>query len=228
MAVLVFYNLALVNSETYKEMFTIAPIAGQNGAFRQAEYGEQTLFVYSNVYKYFIMNMGLVNYGSLPYLSGAKPAAIPYTAASYRGEAHLQSGAGNAIITSLAPNRIEVAVSAIDADTLVVNQNHDSGWKDSSGRNVFQKDGLIAVDVPPGNTNVVLYYSPESFKLGAMITLLTVMLSLDYAYLTLAGKGRVTLKKYLARLKGRTFICALIAIIILSTWGVDIVQSAGL
>ncbi len=54
---------------------------------------------------------------------------------------------------------------------LLVNQNHDPGWRSSVGR-VASAAGVLAVDLPAGRREVVLRYRPMSLLLGLALSAL--------------------------------------------------------
>jgi hypothetical protein len=55
------------------------------------------------------------------------------------------------------------------ASTLLVNQNWHPGWRASVG-SVRSEDGLLAVDLPPGEHDVVVTFRPRIVLTGATVT----------------------------------------------------------
>jgi hypothetical protein len=77
--------------------------------------------------------------------------------------------AGTARRTRWTPNRIVVAVRLTRAARLRVNQNWHPGWRASVGT-VVSDDGALAVDLPPGEHEVVLRFVPTSAMAGIAVT----------------------------------------------------------
>jgi len=103
---------------------------------------------------------------------------------AYKGEAWTQDPANTARLTAFTPNRIELQASLKTPDTILVNQNHQKGWRASRGR-VIAVDGLLAVELfETGEQAVALRYRPTSFCLGLGVSVLSA------AMLVLAGRLR--------------------------------------
>jgi uncharacterized membrane protein YfhO len=85
-------------------------------------------------------------------------------------------GAGTVTITRWSPNRLQYSVDAPAASVLVVNQNYDPSWRVMSGLGpTFSQDGLLAVRLPAGKSEVDLRYRSPAVLYGLAITLLTVV-----------------------------------------------------
>jgi hypothetical protein len=69
------------------------------------------------------------------------------------------------------PNAITLHVSASSPGTVLVNQNYDSGWRSSEGQ-TRSADGLLAVDVGPGEHTVDLVYRDWLVIIGLLMTVL--------------------------------------------------------
>ncbi len=78
--------------------------------------------------------------------------------------------AGTVKRTSWSPNRIGVHASVVKPTRLLVNQNWHPGWRSNVGA-VVSEEGLIGVDLPPGEHDVVLSFAPRSAKTGALVSL---------------------------------------------------------
>lgn len=76
---------------------------------------------------------------------------------------------GKARRVSWSPNEIVVHASMASAGRLLVNQNWHPGWRASVGA-VVSDDGLLAVDLPPGESDVKLTFRPRSAFTGATVT----------------------------------------------------------
>jgi hypothetical protein len=225
LALVVFYNLLVVDSPTLEEAFTLTPRMVNNaGSFGQIVDNPQKLYVYGELHKRFLENKGVLNYGSMAFLSKIKPSAKSILDEDYRGEVYLISGVGSAVLKYFSPNRLLVEISTQKDDTLIINQEYDSGWK-TPGREVYNKTGLIAVAVNPEDSEILLYYSPTSFKVGLIVTLFTLLLVINYYRLQ---EKKRTFTNYLKSLKQKKILLLTVLIIGFSTYGVDIIQSATL
>jgi hypothetical protein len=90
--------------------------------------------------------------------------------------------AGTTRRVSWSPNRIVVHASLSRPTRLLVNQNWHPGWRASVGQ-LVSDDGLLAVDLPPGEHDVTLSFRPRSALTGAAVTLVAL------ASLLLLGLG---------------------------------------
>ncbi len=96
--------------------------------------------------------------------------AIPARAYGYRGEVHLRGTAGSVETISWSPNELRYRVRAASNGRLIVNQNFDRGWAASDGRPVYAVDGLIAVAVAPGDSEIDLSYSRRTLAPAAVVS----------------------------------------------------------
>jgi hypothetical protein len=176
----VFLNLLYVSTPTLDESFVIHPKGIEESPyFIRTTDNPDRIWMFSNSYQNFLEHHGLTNtYGTLAYLSNYRSPMKGLVDKSYSGEAYLASGEPVEIV-SLTPNSIAVKPHATGDDTLIVNQPYYSGWKTNAGE-THPKDGLLSVDVTPQTQTVELYYSPDSFKIGTAITLLTITAILLY------------------------------------------------
>jgi hypothetical protein len=78
---------------------------------------------------------------------------------------------GKAKRVSWSPNEIVVHASMASAGRLLVNQNWHPGWRSSVGT-VVSDDGLLAVELPPGESDVKLSFRPRSALAGGVVTLI--------------------------------------------------------
>ena len=92
-------------------------------------------------------------------------------------------------------SRVSVDVEPAAPDQLILNQNFFAGWKarvrDAEGRAsrrpVLPREGLIAVELQPGDRHVELYYLPDSFIWGAWISALAAAGCLGLCFAAKAG-----------------------------------------
>lgn len=86
-------------------------------------------------------------------------------------EAYLvESGAGSVVERAWSPERVVLHVALTRPARLRVNQNHHVGWRASVGA-VVSDEGLLAVELPAGEHDLTLAFSPRSAKGGLAATL---------------------------------------------------------
>jgi hypothetical protein len=76
---------------------------------------------------------------------------------------------GSATRKSWSPNELVVHASMNAPGRLLVNQNWHPGWRSSVG-SVVSDDGLLAVDLPTGESDVKLTFRPRSAMAGAIVS----------------------------------------------------------
>ena len=89
---------------------------------------------------------------------------------AYRGEAWCLAECTIDSI-DISPNAISVSVRARGATRLVINQNHHPGWWQTQ-----DEDGLIALDVPAGPSELRLRYCPAGLLAGLAVSLASLVL----------------------------------------------------
>ncbi|MFL5400840.1 MAG: hypothetical protein ACJ79P_23310 [Myxococcales bacterium] len=88
--------------------------------------------------------------------------------------------AGSAELLRWSPSELRLRISLEAPARLIVNQNFDPGWQASRGT-VLAVAGLLAVDLDPGEHELILKHRPEGFVLGLALTALGVVLSVIFA-----------------------------------------------
>jgi hypothetical protein len=91
----------------------------------------------------------------------------------YLAEPHL----GTARTTKWSPNRIALEAHLTAPARVRVNQNWHPGWQANAGT-VVSDEGLLAVDLPAGDHEVVLYFTPRSAYGGGAATLVALACAL--------------------------------------------------
>ena len=96
-----------------------------------------------------------------------------YDESGYQGEEYMV-GRGIVQLTRWTPNTLSFNVTALAPSVLVVNQNYEDGWRLSHGTGeLYSNDGLIGVRLPAGQQRLTLTYMSNSFRLGVVISLIT-------------------------------------------------------
>ena len=102
---------------------------------------------------------------------------------------------GTAKRVSWSPNEIVVHTKMASAGRLMINQNWHPGWRSSVGQ-VVSDDGLLAVDLPPGESDVKLSFRPRSALAGGVVTLVAFVAFVALVLLVLgARRGRVLFRR---------------------------------
>ncbi len=87
----------------------------------------------------------------------------------------LDPAAGEILDSKWSPNRRSITVALKSPTMLLLNSNWNEHWKSDLGQ-VTKAGGRLAVDLsmlPPGQHTIVVRYSPRSFTVGAVLTLLS-------------------------------------------------------
>jgi len=96
----------------------------------------------------------------------------------YRGEQYLL-GPGTLQLTKWTPNALSYAVDIPAPTTIVINQNYDPSWRLIEGHGeVHARSGLLAIDLPAGRQSLRLEYRSRSLRIGAAISILTLLAAL--------------------------------------------------
>jgi uncharacterized membrane protein YfhO len=118
--------------------------------------------------------------------------AVPASVYRYKGEVHLEGVNGKVWTDDWTPNRLRFTYDIVRETAgfghLVVNQNHDPGWKTRGGQPVENIRGLLAVKLIPGRGEVDLYYMPNSLKHGAALSILGIVCAA--VFLAVASRRR--------------------------------------
>ncbi|MFH1126401.1 MAG: hypothetical protein V1703_04700 [Candidatus Altiarchaeota archaeon] len=174
----VLLNLFIVTPSKLDEWFWVQPHIADPGkyapeGFHQIRYTfENVAHGSSDMYGLILTGKGVLNCWS-PVIPTVR--ALNYGDKNYRGEVYTINKTGPAGILEFTPSRVRVHVNASSPDLLVLNQNYYPGWRSSAGL-VVPYRGLISTKVDPSIREVEFYYLPDSFIIGALITLITLLL----------------------------------------------------
>ncbi len=172
-AVVVMAEMSTVSRPILEDAFNESPPkAVKNGPFRQLVVAEPTKVNYQS----FLSNTGVLNC----YDTMRPPIkAVPYgndegrKNPGYMGEAFFGSGKGRAAVAYFSPNKVVVDASPVAKDTLVLNQNYFKGWK-ANGADAVDHWGLVGAPIgQPGKKQITFSYSPKSFKVGLVISIIS-------------------------------------------------------
>lgn len=137
------------------------------GTFVQVEDGESN---FDSVRR----NRGRPDCWTTAWLAEGAPGLRAAGAPGYRGEVYAE-GSARIREVRLAPGRVRAAVEAGGPAELRVNQNHFPGWSargpGGAPLSVSERDGIVAVELPPGTYGVDLRYTPPGLLPGALASL---------------------------------------------------------
>jgi hypothetical protein len=178
---LVFIELLIVNGPLLDNAFKIPFEKVYGGDFTQSVDYPRHPLKYSDMYTAYRMNKGAADCYAI---INVKQNVAVSGDSSYRGEAYLAGGSGEAKITLFTPNAMTLEVVNSMPDTLVLNQNYYPGWTSNAGE-VTSHDGLLSVQLSPGRREVTFYYLPVSFLLGFAVSILSGAAGLVVLYVRL-------------------------------------------
>jgi len=84
-------------------------------------------------------------------------------------------GSGSVKQTYWSPNRLEFSADLEEAGTLVINQNHYTGWHSSVGE-ITSQGGLLAVKLPDGRNEVSVYFWPPGLTMGLILSIIALII----------------------------------------------------
>ncbi len=167
--VALYTDLYLVSNPVYGKISEIEPVTNlqPENAFRQVidETGNSANQAYPN----FLQNRGLVdNYEPM----ARKPASVVgANEDGYRGEVWIENNECMAVMQFWSPNRLIYNVQCHTSSRLVVNQRFEKGWRSADGRMLKPHDGLISMSVTPSDSTITLFYRPQLFTPGCIVSL---------------------------------------------------------
>jgi 6-pyruvoyl-tetrahydropterin synthase related domain len=118
-------------------------------------------------------NVGVVEAYGTPLFEGG--SAIPRGSPEYKGEVHVEEGAGQATLAKWTPNSAAVDVSGASPGAMVVyNMNWDPSWR-ANGQPAVAWHNLVAAPAPSGSGRVKFTYYPRRLNVGLLACALTAL-----------------------------------------------------
>lgn len=195
----IFFDLFLVDYPLLGDIFIITPHKAQRHSDFKQRYRDFSSFSgesRSFMYPIMLSNSGVINsYEIIGVEKGNVKAVGDF---DYRGEAYFLRKDNKVKSIFFSPNRIKVNVQVKSRDTLVLNQNFYTGWKariDGNNYEVCPFDGLISVDLLPGEQDVLFYYLPKSFIIGLVVSLLSLIILMFWLLSPVVRHGKEKLGK---------------------------------
>jgi len=137
-----------------------------------------------NAYLNLLQGKGTLDFYDPQHLA---PFALAPDDAGYRGETFLAQERGFAQIVKFSPDRTLIQFRTDEPANLILNQNYFPGWrvKGHVRGKVQPYNGLISVEVAPGEGKAVFQFLPTSFFIGLSISLLALGVSCYIGFLRL-------------------------------------------
>tara|TARA_Y100000310_G_C20653060_1_gene800537 strand:+ start:218 stop:2026 length:1809 start_codon:yes stop_codon:yes gene_type:complete len=174
--VIVFIDLLLVSSPILRNMFSREAIkidTSQYPNFMQILSSDKYFSQYPN----FLQNLGTVNcYERVHLTTRIMPKFFDdgREVEEFKGDAYYPELNKTAEQVYFSPNKLKVKVDVDKKTLLVINQNFHPAWK-AKDKKVFGYNGLIAVEVNPEDEMISFYYLPNSFIIGLIVSVLTLI-----------------------------------------------------
>lgn len=155
----------IYRSDTFQQISTLPPY--KNSDSKSKTYNATPSSLYPGV----LSNLGTIQ----GYETATVPRnAIPLNSPEYKGEVFLEKTLGTATIDYWSPNKLIINLKTKNKGYLVVNQNYYPGWKCKENKPVININGQFGVETTPQDQRITLYYLPNSFIIGSLISLITI------------------------------------------------------
>jgi hypothetical protein len=127
-----------------------------------------------------IYNQFLKNRGSLtaPWLSGYKEGNGLVTITGDVLMEYVPDGGLQVKARKYTPNRVEYDIVPSKSGTIIFGMNYDKGWVSEDGREISNREGLLATDFGPDDRRIILRYRTPGFGAGLIISLLAAVLAI--------------------------------------------------
>lgn len=192
-------DLATFHTALFGQVYTAqAPSLTREPIFARVahSYTDEPNGLYRAGYLNYVANQGTTDV-CMPYVRGSAVRARNGSTEGrpYRGEAWVEP-AGTATLASVQANEFHVALDTPTSGWLYLNQQFFPGWRTEPAREVRKKDGVVAARVQPGDRMVRFIYDPVSYRVGRMVTVITLALLVWHGFTV--WQRRATPKKQAA------------------------------
>lgn len=86
---------------------------------------------------------------------------------------------GSVIITNYSPNQIDLKVNSDNEGLVIINDNYYPGWKANVNGKLEEvrlaNYSFRGIKVPAGESNIKVYYEPDSFRLGLVLSAFSIL-----------------------------------------------------
>jgi len=199
-------DLIFINTKTLKQTFLLPIITiKKTNTFAQSRgnlYYDESGFLkeksinssFSSEYPYLTAGYGVAGY--CYEARTIMPNNNYIESPTYEGEYHLKNRMNSIKNTYWSPNKLIFKLDIKADDRLFVNQMFDNGWKVISNNKkikptIINNNNLIEINVKPGKYQVVLYYQPLSFIIGATLTSLSIIIIIIFLYINKDNEPRL-------------------------------------
>lgn len=171
-------DLIVVNSRAFRETFRVNSMTPNSPGFFAQTCLTENEKRDGGEYRRIFSNQGVINCVDNVFFD---THAICVGDPRYREETYLLYDHNIVPVKRFSPNIIQIVVSPVKNDVLVINQNYDLGWRvkvNGKKGKVISTNGLISTPVEQGFNNVIFYYMPLSVLIGGIVTMVSLGLSL--------------------------------------------------
>lgn len=171
-AIILVTHLAVVLPQL-AEAFTRSPEAvSPNADFKQIDGNP------NRMYAAFLANRGTIKAAWLSAYRDGRGIITPDGATQ---EWYSPDNRVNVISRRFSPNRISFNVQAAAGGTLIISQGYDPGWRRTGAGPLKAYSDLVALDIRPGERQVEIYYYPDYFTLGLIVSIISSLAALAAA-----------------------------------------------
>ncbi len=178
----IFCDLFLVNYPLLKNTFTIKPPEVERAFEFRQRHRDFCLFpgiIRSSMYPALLNNSGVIN--NYEVISVERGDVKTVSDVDYKGEVYFLNSNNRIESFDFSPNILKIKVNVKENDRLVINQNYYRGWKGKIGSkklNISPFSGLISTNLSKGEYLVELFYMPNSFIIGAILSGISIIFGL--------------------------------------------------
>ena len=152
------------------ETFTRKP---ENTAFN-ADF-RQSVGDPNHMYSAFLANRGTIR---AAWLSAYRPGRGILDYNNQVSEWYSDANAVEVIKRDFSPNRISFELMPGRGGILVISQGYDTGWRRADGGEISPFQDLVSFGVAPDDKHVEIYYYPEYFNLGLLVSVISILAAL--------------------------------------------------
>jgi hypothetical protein len=135
----------------------------------------QTVGDPNDMYAAFLANRGVIK---AAWISGYRPGRGILSGNDRVAEWFSEDNRVQVVSRRFTPNRIGFEVRTLLHGRLVVSQGYDPGWHATDGREITPTSDLVSFAVQRSDRHVEIYYYPDYFTAGALISILSVLMAL--------------------------------------------------
>ena len=156
------------------------------GNYKFADNFKQEIGRADNIYNAFLQNRGSL---MAPWLSAYGPSRGLVMPSNEVLMEYMPQGNLQVVNRSYTPNKVTYDIKPSGSGSIVFGIGYDSGWRAEDGRKLYENNGLVATDYTASDRHIVLYYRPQYFYVGLIISVFFIALSLAALVNAQIGRG---------------------------------------